>query len=134
MSDLTDAADFYALTSDTISRFFTFNWILSSMGIQRRSRSTLFVIFCCSLGHLILTDLLPVQLVLLNGGSLIGRLSTGFIAPYVGVPRLIVISTAACGILILGMIGLDRIPTVVVLGTIYGYFSGVCQSLSFPNS
>jgi hypothetical protein len=78
---------------------------------------------------LILTDLLRVQLVLLNGGSLIGRLSTGFIAPYVGVPRLMIIATAACGILILGMIGLDRIPTVVVLGTIYGYFAGVCQSL-----
>lgn len=79
-------------------------------------------------------DFLPVQLVLLNGGSFIGRLSTGFIAPYVGVPRLMIVSTAACSILILGMMGLTRVPTVVVLGTIYGYFSGVCQSPFVPIS
>ncbi|KAF8557262.1 MFS general substrate transporter [Imleria badia] len=72
------------------------------------------------------------SLVLLNGGSLIGRLSTGFIAPYVGVPRLLIISTAVCGILILGMIGLNRVPTVVVIGTIYGYFAGVCIALLAP--
>ena len=60
-----------------------------------------------------------------------GRLSTGFIAPYVGVPRLMIIATAACGILILGMIALDRIPTIVVLGTMYGYFAGVRQLLFF---
>ena len=79
------------------------------------------------------TDLLPVQLVLLNGGSLIGRLSAGFIAPYVGVPRLMIIAAAVCSILILGMIGLDGIPTVVVLGTIYGYFAGICQLLFFSH-
>ena len=103
------------------------------MEIQRRSRSTLYVICYCHLNRLVLTDLLPVQLVLLNGGSLIGRLSTGFIASYVGVPRLMIIVTAVCGILILGMIGLDGIPTVVVLGTIYGYFSGICQFLFFSH-
>ena len=103
------------------------------MGIQRRFRSTLYVVCCCHLSHLILTDPLLIQLVLLNGGSLIGRLSTGFIAPYIGVPRLVIMSTAACGILILGMIGLDRIPTVVVLGLIYGYPAGVCQLLFFSH-
>jgi hypothetical protein len=103
------------------------------MGIQRHSRSTLYVMCHCPLGYLILTDMFPIQLVLLNGGSLIGRLSTGFIAPHVGVPRLMIMTTAVCGILILGMIGLDRIPTVVAIGTIYGYFSGVCQSLFFSN-
>ncbi|KAF8557263.1 MFS general substrate transporter [Imleria badia] len=72
------------------------------------------------------------SLALLNGGSLIGRLSTGFIAPHVGVPSLLIISTAACGILILGMIGLNRVPTIVVIGTIYGYFSGVCIALLAP--
>ncbi|KAI9570490.1 hypothetical protein HD554DRAFT_2037355 [Boletus coccyginus] len=35
------------------------------------------------------------SLVILNGGSLIGRLSTGFIAPRIGVPRLMIITTAA---------------------------------------
>ena len=73
------------------------------------------------------TDGSPIQLVLLNGGSLIGRLCAGFIAPYIGVGRTIIISVAMCGILILGMIGMANIPSVVVIGTIYGYFAGVCQ-------
>jgi len=38
-----------------------------------------------------------------------------------------IITMAACGILTLGMIGLDGVPTVVVIGTIYGYFAGVCE-------
>ena len=59
-----------------------------------------------------------------------GRLSAGFIAAHVGVPRLVIISTAMCSILILSMMGLNRIPTVVVLGTIYGYVSGICQYIS----
>ncbi|KAG8217834.1 major facilitator superfamily domain-containing protein [Butyriboletus roseoflavus] len=72
------------------------------------------------------------SLVLLNGGGLIGRLSTGFIAPRVGVPRFMIISTAGCGILILGMIGLSSAPTVVMLGTVYGYFAGVYIALLSP--
>ena len=39
---------------------------------------------------------------------------------------LIIIATAMCGILALGMIGLGSVPTVVVIGTIYGYFLGTC--------
>ncbi|KAI9570489.1 MFS general substrate transporter [Boletus coccyginus] len=72
------------------------------------------------------------SLVFLNGGSLIGRLSSGFIAPRVGVARLMIITTAACGILILGMISLDGAPTVAVLGTIYGYFAGIYIALLAP--
>ncbi|KAG6376456.1 MFS general substrate transporter [Boletus reticuloceps] len=72
------------------------------------------------------------SLVLLNGGSLIGRLSAGFIAPRVGVPRLIILSTAVCAIFILGMIGLNRVATVVVLGTIYGYFAGIYIAMLSP--
>ncbi|KAF8447578.1 MFS general substrate transporter [Boletus edulis BED1] len=72
------------------------------------------------------------SLVLLNGGSLIGRLSAGFIAPRVGVPRLMILSTAVCAIFILGMIGLNRVATVVVLGTIYGYFAGIYIAMLSP--
>lgn len=64
----------------------------------------------------------------MNGGNLIGRLSTGFIAPYFGVPSLMIISTAMCGILIFGMMGLSSVPSVVALGMIYGYFAGNCRS------
>ncbi|KAF8136727.1 major facilitator superfamily domain-containing protein [Boletus edulis] len=72
------------------------------------------------------------SLVLLNGGNLIGRLSAGFIASRVGVPRLIILSTAVCAILIFGMIGLNRVATVVVLGTIYGYFAGTYITMLPP--
>ena len=125
--------DPYAFSLESITLSFTCNWIPSSIEIQRPSRSTLWVICYCHLGHLILTDLLLVhwQLALLNGGSLMGRLSAGFIAPYVSVPRLMIVSTAACVILVLGMIALNHVPMVVVLGTIYGYFSGMCQSPFF---
>jgi len=72
------------------------------------------------------------SLVLLNVGSLLGRLSAGFIAPGVGVPWLMIIATAACGILTLGMIGLSSVPTVVVLGALYGYFSGIYIAMVTP--
>ena len=75
----------------------------------------------------VVTKLFHVQLVFLNGTGLIGRLSAGFIAPHVGVIRLMIMSTATCSILILGMVGLNGVPSVVILGTIYGYFAGVCQ-------
>ena len=120
--------DCYAFSSDSITRYFTCNWILSSMEIQRRSRFTPYVICYCHPSLVILTPVSCPQLVLLNGGGLIGRLSAGFIAPYIGVARLLIISTAVCSILMIGMIGLNRVPTVVVIGTIYGYFAGTCQS------
>lgn len=125
--------DPYAFSLESITLSFTCNWIPSSIEIQRPSRSTLCVICYCHLGHLILTDLLLVhwQLALLNGGSLMGRFSAGFIAPYVSVPRLMTVSTAACGILVLGMIGLNHVPMVVVLGTIYGYFLACVSRIFF---
>ncbi|KAN0076916.1 Major facilitator superfamily domain containing protein [Tylopilus felleus] len=72
------------------------------------------------------------SLVFMNGGNLIGRLSTGFIAPYFGVPSLMIISTAMCGILIFGMMGLSSVPSVVALGMIYGYFAGNYIALLSP--
>jgi len=40
---------------------------------------------------------------------------------------LMIITTFACGVLVLGMIGLNNTASVVVLGTLYGYFSGMCE-------
>jgi len=72
------------------------------------------------------------SLVLLNVGSLLGRLSAGFISSLVGVPVLTIIATAACGVLILSMIDLGSVLTVVLLGTIYGYCSGVYVAMFSP--
>lgn len=36
-------------------------------------------------------------------------------------------SSFSCGVLIFGMIGLSSLASVVVLGVVYGYVSGVCK-------
>ncbi|KIJ69000.1 hypothetical protein HYDPIDRAFT_80918 [Hydnomerulius pinastri MD-312] len=72
------------------------------------------------------------SLVLLNGSSFVGRLTSGFIAPYTGVPNLMIISTFLCSVLILGMIGLSSLASVIVIGIIYGYFAGVYIALMAP--
>ncbi|KAH7889302.1 major facilitator superfamily domain-containing protein [Phlebopus sp. FC_14] len=72
------------------------------------------------------------SLVFLNGSSFVGRLSAGFIAPLLGVANLTTASTFACGVLILGMIGLSSVTSVIVLGVIYGYFAGVYIALMAP--
>lgn len=59
--------------------------------------------------------------------NLVGRVTSGYIAAWTGVAQLTIASTVASGILILGMIGLNSLASVVVLGVIYGYFSGVCK-------
>jgi hypothetical protein len=59
--------------------------------------------------------------------NLVGRVTSGYIAAFTGVPNLTIAATLASGILILGMIGLNSLASVVVLGVIYGYFSGVCK-------
>jgi len=70
--------------------------------------------------------------VILNGGSLVGRLSTGSVASWIGVPMLMSITMASCGVVALSMIGLNGVVTVVVLGTLYGYFSGIYIALMAP--
>jgi len=71
-------------------------------------------------------------LVLLNAGNLIARLTGGFIEHRVGVVNMMILATAGCGILILGMIGLKGIATVVTLGMLYGYFAGIYIALLPP--
>ncbi|KAG1731634.1 uncharacterized protein EDB91DRAFT_1153773 [Suillus paluster] len=61
------------------------------------------------------------DLVILNASKTVGRVTSGFIAPFIGVPLLTIPATISCGMLNLGMIGLSTPATVVVL---YGYFGG----------
>ena len=64
---------------------------------------------------------------ILNAANVVGRVSSGFIAGRTGVPTLAVIATFSCGIIILSMIALDTIASVVVIGVLYGFFSGICK-------
>ncbi|KAG2152565.1 MFS general substrate transporter [Suillus bovinus] len=70
--------------------------------------------------------------VILNAASVIGRCTAGIIAPYTGLLNLTIVSTAACGVVIISMIALSNISSVVVIGIAYGYFSGVYIALWVP--
>ncbi|KAG1840778.1 major facilitator superfamily domain-containing protein [Suillus tomentosus] len=72
------------------------------------------------------------SLVILNGSSCLGRFTSGFIAAFTGVPNLMIMSSFSCGVLIFGMIGLSSLASVVVLGVVYGYVSGVCNAMGPP--
>jgi hypothetical protein len=59
--------------------------------------------------------------------SLVGRLSSGFLARPAGVRNLLVGSTACCAIVIFAMIGLKTTGSVVTIAILYGYFAGMCR-------
>jgi hypothetical protein len=65
------------------------------------------------------------SLVILNASNCVGRVSSGFIAAFTGVPNLTIVATIACGVLNLGLIGLSSLASTTVLGVIYGYFAGL---------
>ncbi|KAG2055966.1 MFS general substrate transporter [Suillus hirtellus] len=73
-----------------------------------------------------------IQLVILSASSSVGRLSAGYIAGYTGVLELTVISASSCGLIILGTIGLSSLASVVIIGVLYGYFSGVYTAIVGP--
>jgi len=85
-----------------------------------------------SIQHGLSTTFSFYSLVILNMANLVGRVTSGYIAAFTGVPNLTIVATIASGILILGMIGLKSLASVVVLGVIYGYFSGVYIAMYVP--
>jgi hypothetical protein len=52
---------------------------------------------------------------------------SGFIARFTGVVNLATVAAILCSVLIFGMIGLSSLASVVVLGVIYGYLSGMSK-------
>ncbi|OJA21406.1 hypothetical protein AZE42_01920, partial [Rhizopogon vesiculosus] len=72
------------------------------------------------------------SLVILNASNCVGRVTSGYIATYTGVPNLTIIGTFSCGVIILGMIGLNSLASVVVLGVFYGYFAGLYVAMLAP--
>ncbi|KAG1801265.1 major facilitator superfamily domain-containing protein [Suillus variegatus] len=75
--------------------------------------------------HGISTTFSFYSLVILNASNSVGRVTSGFIAAFTGVPNLTIVATIACGVLNLGFIGLSNLGSAIVLGVIYGYFAGL---------
>ncbi|KAJ7164233.1 major facilitator superfamily domain-containing protein [Mycena filopes] len=72
------------------------------------------------------------SLVILNGSSFVGRLVPGFFARRFGVANMITIASGGGAVLILCMIALKTIASVVVIGVLYGFFSGCFVTLMAP--
>ncbi|KAG1749131.1 major facilitator superfamily domain-containing protein [Suillus paluster] len=85
-----------------------------------------------SIKHGISVNFSFYSLVILNGSNCVARISSGFIAAFIGVPNLIIVATISCGVLILGMIGLSSLASVVVLGIMYGFFAGLYIAMVAP--
>ena len=74
------------------------------------------------------TDASPFsQLVILNFASMVGRLSTGFLAHIFGVAELLTISVGCCAAIAMGMIGLKDIAGATLIAVLFGYFAGLCE-------
>ncbi|KAG2049558.1 MFS general substrate transporter [Suillus hirtellus] len=92
----------------------------------------LFFLQLDSVKHGVSIDFSFYSLVILNVSSCVGRVTSGYIAAYTGVPNLTVISAIMCGSVILGTIGLSSLTSVVILGVLYGYSSGVYNAMVGP--
>ncbi|KIJ63071.1 hypothetical protein HYDPIDRAFT_93254 [Hydnomerulius pinastri MD-312] len=85
-----------------------------------------------SLRHGLSTSFSFYSLVIISGGSFIGRFIAAVILPLIGVIDLTIITTIVCAVLIVGMIWLGTVASVVVLGILYGLFSGINIAMMAP--
>ena len=69
---------------------------------------------------------------ILNFSSLVGRLSSGFAAHNFGAPLTIVLCALCCGAVTLGMIGVQSVASVVLVGVFFGFFAGACKPPRVP--
>ncbi|EXJ83522.1 hypothetical protein A1O1_07145 [Capronia coronata CBS 617.96] len=74
-------------------------------------------------------DLAIYTLAILNSGSLVGRVSSGFIAPYVGRFNLLVGACFASGILVFCWLRIVSTAAICVFAVLYGISSGVVVAL-----
>lgn len=110
-------------------------FILMTSGIMLCQIGNLFPIYYLqldSIKHGINVHFSFYSLAILNAACVIGRCTAGIIAAYTELLNLTIASMAACGIVIISMIGLNVMSSVVVVGVIYGYFSGVYIALQVP--
>ncbi|KAG1731652.1 major facilitator superfamily domain-containing protein [Suillus paluster] len=92
----------------------------------------LFYIQLDSVKHGIDVNFSFYSLVIMNAACVIGRCTAGIISAHTGVLNFTIASTVACSAAIISMIALSNIASVVVLGLVYGYFSGVFIALLVP--
>jgi len=74
------------------------------------------------------------SLVIMNGASFAGRLSSGFLAHSLGVVHITLASCISCSALIFSMatIGNGNVTSVVTIAILYGYAAGVYVGLEGP--
>ncbi|KAJ6477277.1 major facilitator superfamily domain-containing protein [Mycena vulgaris] len=72
------------------------------------------------------------SLVIMNVSNVVGRLSPGPLAHRLGVINMIAASAGCSAILILCMIALKSVASVVLIGVLCGFFSGVYVTLTAP--
>lgn len=63
----------------------------------------------------------------MSAGSSVGRIAASFLLPFVGVVDQTIMTTIVSGILIIGMIWLGSVASVILLGILYGFFSGISK-------
>ncbi|KAF9226205.1 MFS general substrate transporter [Gyrodon lividus] len=85
-----------------------------------------------SLRHGLSTSFSFYSLVIINVGSFIGRFTAGLVTPFTGIINLTIITIVVCAVLIVGMIWLSTAASVVVLGVLYGIFSGMNIAMMPP--
>jgi len=72
------------------------------------------------------------SMVILSVASLVGRLSSGFLASPIGVELLVIVSAGCCVIIMFSMIAIKTVASVVIFAVLYGYFSGIFVGLTAP--
>jgi MFS family permease len=78
-------------------------------------------------------DLSIHTLAILNSGSLVGRLLSGFAAPHLGRFNLLVMGNGVCGVLVFCWLRVGSNAAICVFAVLYGIFSGFVVAL-FPTT
>ena len=79
--------------------------------------------------HGLSQDLSFYTICILNSGSLIGRLTTGYAAQSLGRFNILTFSSTVCGLLVLCWIAMDSTASIIVFAVLYGFFSGSIVAL-----
>jgi len=85
-----------------------------------------------TLQHGLSTSISFYSLVYMSAGSSVGRIAAIFLLPFMGVVDQTIMSTIVCGVLIIGTIWLGTVASVMVLGFLYGLFSGTNIAMMAP--
>ncbi|KAI6134749.1 MFS general substrate transporter [Pisolithus croceorrhizus] len=85
-----------------------------------------------SVRHGLSTSFSFYSLVIVNAASFCGRFSAGFIAHFISVVDLTILSTVACAVLLGGMIWLSSMESFIALGLLYGLLSGMNIAMMAP--